>query len=389
MDIACEAPTGALYRYDADGRCARHEMRLRRHQRPDLVARRPHDVSSTTRSRAASMPMTSTRKTGTLSNQREWLRFARGDGLPGRHDDRRRRPDLDRALGRGLRELPRPAHGAELCRVELPTSHMTNCAFGGAELRTLFITSARIGPRAAATGGRSRWRAACSRSRSTARACRRTCFAVKKRSSDHAIARPSDRLAGPRRPAPGAGAAGSAAAVAAWQLDRPQGLFDLWRPWDGKTPDLCQLASFRDGSLVQPHQRRRLRARGPLPSDGSPIGPASPSPSTATAGCSPGAVAAGRRHDGDDAGVASLQGQPVRLRGGCRASAWSNGGLDQEAARAPSRAATPCPMASACTPGFRARRRTRLTAPVQGVWLCGDDPLPTAHTAGFSAPAGT
>ena len=32
--------------------------------------------------------------------------------------------------------------------------------------------------------------------------------------------------------------------VAAWQLDRPQGLFDLWRPWDGKTPDLYRLASF-------------------------------------------------------------------------------------------------------------------------------------------------
>ena len=32
--------------------------------------------------------------------------------------------------------------------------------------------------------------------------------------------------------------------VAAWQLDRPQGPLDLWRPWDGKTQDLYQTASF-------------------------------------------------------------------------------------------------------------------------------------------------
>jgi len=32
--------------------------------------------------------------------------------------------------------------------------------------------------------------------------------------------------------------------VAAWQLEGPQGLIDLWRPWDGKTADLYQLASF-------------------------------------------------------------------------------------------------------------------------------------------------
>jgi sugar lactone lactonase YvrE len=33
----------------------------------------------------------------------------------------------------------------ELCRVPLPTSHVTNCAFGGPDLCTLFITTARSG----------------------------------------------------------------------------------------------------------------------------------------------------------------------------------------------------------------------------------------------------
>ena len=35
--------------------------------------------------------------------------------------------------------------------------------------------------------------------------------------------------------------------VAAWQIDDPQeagARIDLWRPWDGATPDLYQLASF-------------------------------------------------------------------------------------------------------------------------------------------------
>ena len=32
--------------------------------------------------------------------------------------------------------------------------------------------------------------------------------------------------------------------VAAWQIERPQGALDLWRPWDGVTLDLYKLASF-------------------------------------------------------------------------------------------------------------------------------------------------
>jgi sugar lactone lactonase YvrE len=38
-----------------------------------------------------------------------------------------------------------PRSGAELGRVALPTSHITNCAFGGPALRTLYVTSARSG----------------------------------------------------------------------------------------------------------------------------------------------------------------------------------------------------------------------------------------------------
>ena len=38
-----------------------------------------------------------------------------------------------------------PASGAELTRIELPAAHITDCAFGGPDLRTLYITSAWSG----------------------------------------------------------------------------------------------------------------------------------------------------------------------------------------------------------------------------------------------------
>ena len=38
-----------------------------------------------------------------------------------------------------------PETAQELGRVHLPTSHVTNCAFGGADLQTLFISTARTG----------------------------------------------------------------------------------------------------------------------------------------------------------------------------------------------------------------------------------------------------
>ncbi|RYF43201.1 MAG: SMP-30/gluconolactonase/LRE family protein, partial [Comamonadaceae bacterium] len=38
-----------------------------------------------------------------------------------------------------------PLTARELGRIVLPTGHVTNCAFGGPQLRTLFITTARSG----------------------------------------------------------------------------------------------------------------------------------------------------------------------------------------------------------------------------------------------------
>ena len=44
----------------------------------------------------------------------------------------------------------------------------------------------------------------------------------------------------------------------------------------------------------------------------------------------------------------------------------------------------PLPYGLGVHPWFPRTPGTRLTAPVQGVWLCGDDPLPTAHTQRLS-----
>ena len=60
--------------------------------------------------------------------------------------------------------------------------------------------------------------------------------------------------------------------VAAWQLDRPQGRLDLWRPWDGHTTDRYRLASFREaGIAVAEIGRSSVRYRIGLFAVGEPL----------------------------------------------------------------------------------------------------------------------
>ena len=49
---------------------------------------------------------------------------------------------MDSPLGRRLRDCHAGDDGRELARIALPTSNITNVAFGGPLLRTLFISSA-------------------------------------------------------------------------------------------------------------------------------------------------------------------------------------------------------------------------------------------------------
>jgi D-xylonolactonase len=80
---------------------------------------------------------------GRVSNPRLWLRFAEDDGRPdGMTTDAAGRLWIAH-WGSACVSCHDPADARELLRVALPTDHITNVAFGGPALDTLYITSAR------------------------------------------------------------------------------------------------------------------------------------------------------------------------------------------------------------------------------------------------------
>lgn len=144
MDVACEARTGALYRFDANGRCSRHDDGYAVTNGPTWsLDGRTMYVNDTVRGRVHAFDFDVA--AGTLSNKREWLRLARGDGLPdGMTTDAAGRLWIAH-WGGACVSCHDPVSAEELCRIPLPTRHITDCAFGGTDLRTLYITSATSG----------------------------------------------------------------------------------------------------------------------------------------------------------------------------------------------------------------------------------------------------
>lgn len=144
MDFACEAATGAFYVYSADGRCLRHDLGFPVTNGPAWSADgRTVYINDTANGQAWAWDVDPA--TAQISNRRRWLRFAEGDGLP---DGMTRDAAGNLWIahwGGACVTCHDPVSAAELARIGLPTSHITNCAFGGPDLRTLYISSARFG----------------------------------------------------------------------------------------------------------------------------------------------------------------------------------------------------------------------------------------------------
>ena len=148
MDAKAQAPTGALYRVESrsDGRaqavrCA-HGMAVV--NGPTWLADQ-HTLllNDTAQGRVLACDVEPT--SGHLGPLREWQRWSGEDGLPdGMCTDEAGRIWIAHWDG-GCVSCHEPTHGRLLGRIALPVQRVTSCAFGGEDLCTLYITTARTG----------------------------------------------------------------------------------------------------------------------------------------------------------------------------------------------------------------------------------------------------
>jgi D-xylonolactonase len=148
MDFDCVAPSGAFYAYSADGRCARHALGFAVTNGPAWsLDGCTMFINDTVNGQVFAWDFEP--DSGTLANRRLWLRFAPHDGLPdGMTLDAQGRLWIAHWGGRCVTAHD-VADARELQRVELPVSQVTNLTFGGPDLRTLLVSSARVGLTAA------------------------------------------------------------------------------------------------------------------------------------------------------------------------------------------------------------------------------------------------
>jgi len=170
-------------------------------------------------------------------------------------------------------------------------------------------------------------------------------------------------------------------AVAVWQLDRPQGPIDLWRPWDGRKPDLYSVASFpllpwsnrisaggfTHAGVFYPVAPNRAGEPYPIHGDGwlQPWSIYQPFADTLEMTLE----------------SAQLEGNPYAYRA-LQRFVLRDGCMDQTLTVTHT-GAQALPYGLGQHPHFLRCATTRLHTQVQGVWLSGADPLPTEHTHTF------
>jgi sugar lactone lactonase YvrE len=142
MDFAAQAPTGALYCFDAAGRARRAvDLGWRVTNGPTwTLDGRTMLVNDTVQRRVVAYAFDVA--SGEVGTSREWLLLPDGDGHPdGMTTDAAGRIWIAH-WGGACVTCHDPVTAAELARVALPTAHITNVAFGGPRMTTLYVSSA-------------------------------------------------------------------------------------------------------------------------------------------------------------------------------------------------------------------------------------------------------